>query len=117
MRFKLDENLPLDALEIFRTSGFGAASVVDEGLQGTEDPRLQAACREEDRVLVTLDLDFGDIRAYPPADSPGVIVLRPPSQAKAELLRLLRATCRALQREGCEHQLWIVEAERIRIRE
>lgn len=117
MRFKLDENLPLGAGEVFRRAGFEVASVIDEGLQGTEDSRLAAVCREEDRILVTLDLAFSDIRAYPAGSSPGVIVLRPRSQAKFDLLQLLHRLCAVLEVEACDHQLWIVEEERVRVRE
>ncbi len=37
MRFKLDENLPLELAELFRRSGHDAQTVFDEGLAGAED--------------------------------------------------------------------------------
>lgn len=49
-------------------------------------------------MLVTLDMDFADIRTYPPADFPGLIALRLGRQDKpyvldvlARLLHVLRA--------------------------
>ena len=40
MKFKTDENLPLQAAELLRSAGHDADSVLDEGLSGTSDPNL-----------------------------------------------------------------------------
>ena len=37
---------------------------------------MAAAAKEEDRLLITLDKGFGDIRTYPPGTHPGILVLR-----------------------------------------
>lgn len=76
LKFKVDENLPKVAARILRDAGFDAETVVTEGLGGAKDVTLAAVCREERRALVTLDLDFSDIRTYPPHEYPGIIVLR-----------------------------------------
>jgi hypothetical protein len=34
-------------------------------------------CKREGRILLTLDLDLSDIRAYLPEEFPGILVLRP----------------------------------------
>ena len=77
MRAKLDENLPVEAAELLRMAGWECDSVCDEGLAGADDPEVAAACQAGARVLFTLDLDFGDIRAYPPSEYVGIVVLRP----------------------------------------
>ncbi len=77
MRAKLDENLPIEAAELLHAAGWECDTVHDEGLAGGDDPNVAAACRADARVLFTLDLDFGDIRAYPPSEYVGIVVLRP----------------------------------------
>ena len=62
MRVKLDENLPIQLKRLFTESGHDAATVVDEGLGGASDTEIAAICIAEQRVLVTQDLDFSDIR-------------------------------------------------------
>jgi Domain of unknown function (DUF5615) len=62
-RSKLDEVLPRDAHTLLADAGHDAHSVTDEGLGGGPDPKVIAACLNENRILVTLDLDFADIRA------------------------------------------------------
>ena len=72
-------------------------------------------CVAEDRVLVSLDAEFADIRAYPPDDLPGIIVLRVKSQAKAHVLEVFRRLLPLIVTEPLRHHLWIAEEDRIRI--
>jgi predicted nuclease of predicted toxin-antitoxin system len=66
VRFKIDENLPAEAAGILRGAGFDADTVEDEDLSRADDDTVAGRSRSEDRILVTLDLDFANIRAYPP---------------------------------------------------
>ena len=58
MKFKVDENLPTEYAPILREAGFEAATVSDEKLSGPTDSVFSERCSTEDRVLMTLDLDF-----------------------------------------------------------
>ena len=71
MRFKLDENLPGEAVGLLSEAGHDVTSVLAQNLGGDRDPVIAAACAEEHRILITLDTDFANIRAYPPRESPG----------------------------------------------
>ena len=116
-RFKLDENLPRDAEALLRDSGHDVHTVLDEQLGGHPDPRVFDAAQAEARLFVTLDLDFADIRAYAPGSHQGIWVLRPRTQSVDSTLALLRAALAALVTESTQGRLWIIEHERIRIRE
>jgi len=63
VNFKIDENLPREYASLLRDAGFEADTVEDEGLVGSADSAVAERCRADGRVLVTLDLDFADIRA------------------------------------------------------
>ena len=117
MRVKLDENLPRLARDRLVSLGWDVHDVHDEGLAGAVDARVQAACEREERVLMTLDLDFADTRRYNPGRSPGVIVLRPTDQSIRAALQCLDAAVRALSTQPIRAALWIVEPERLRIRD
>jgi predicted nuclease of predicted toxin-antitoxin system len=117
LRFKLDENMPRLARERLESRGFDVHDVHQEGLVAAPDGPIQEACEHEKRILVTLDTDFADTRRYNPAQSPGVIVLRPPSQSIGAIMQCLDGAIRALATERIEGTLWIVEAERLRIRD
>jgi hypothetical protein len=66
--------------------------------------------------LITLDVDFADIRAYPPADFPGLIVLRLRRQDKPYVLGILARLVEVFSKEPLDKYLWIVEEGRVRIR-
>jgi predicted nuclease of predicted toxin-antitoxin system len=116
MEFKIDENLPVEAADLLRRVGYDAVTVLEQRLGGTSDARIASICREEKRVLVTLDTDFADIRVYPPALFAGLIVLRLNRQDKPHVLDVIDRLIPLLSSEPLEHLLWIVEETRLRIR-
>ena len=73
---KLDENMPEVVASILRDAGHNVALARDEHLTGANDERILKAAMSEGRALVTFDLHFSDIRRHPPADTPGIVVLR-----------------------------------------
>ena len=116
MRAKLDENVPVEAAELLRAAGWICDTVQDEGLAGADDPTIGAVCQAEARVLFTLDLDFADIRAYPPSQYVGIVVFRPAEPSRRQVLQLVVRVLPVLAAEWAEHQLWIVEPGRVRVR-
>ena len=63
MRFKIDENLHDDVATELAQHGHDVQTVYTEGLRGCDDDVLAEICRRENRAIVTLDLDFADIRS------------------------------------------------------
>lgn len=116
MRFKVDENLPDEFAGILRDAGWDAHTVREQQLAGKADPQVADVCRRERRVLVTLDVGFGDIRTYPPDDYAGVIVLRLENQGKESALSVGSRIITALRDRPIDAELWIVDERRIRIR-
>ena len=116
MRFKMDENLHADAAALFRQNGHDAMTIEEQLMQGSNDQRVGEVCCQEGRILVTMDLDFANIRNYPPENYPGIIVLRLASQARAYVLRILNNVLNMLQNETVAGCLWIVEEHQIRVR-
>ena len=117
LRFKLDENLPRRIESALRDLGHDVETALSEGLAGACDPDLLAACTAEDRLLVTLDLAFADVRAYPPGSHCGVWVLRPPNQAFGNVLVAVLAGVKLTTVERTAGQLWVIDEKRVRIRE
>ena len=79
MKFKLDQNLGVRGKALLATHGHDVEPTQDEGLATAQDSEVAAACRGEQRALVTLDLDFADPFVYPPSDYSGIVVLRIPN--------------------------------------
>ena len=117
MKFKVDENLPVEAAELLRSAGHDAVTVTDQGLRGWIDPGIAAICQAEGRVIVSLDVDFADVQTYPPGDFPGILVLRLKRQDTPNVVQALGRAMRLFRFESLEARLWIVEENRVRIRE
>ena len=65
---------------------------------------------------MTLDRGLGDIRAYPPADYHGIVVLRSHDQGIDAVLSLLRRLVPLLGTESLAGALWVVDERRVRVR-
>ena len=117
MKFKIDENHPADTAEALRQSGFAADTVADEDLSGSDDETVVGRSRSEDRILVTLDLDFANIRAYPPGECSGIIVPRLKRQDKATVLSYVRRLVAALASRSPDRELWVIDGNRIHFRQ
>jgi predicted nuclease of predicted toxin-antitoxin system len=117
MRCKLDEHLPLEIKDLLAQHQHDAVTVPEQSMAGSVDPVVAEICRKEARALLTLDLDFSDIRAYPPEDYHGIVVFRPSIQSITTLVRLTTRLLILFEREPLEGHLWIVEDHQVRIRE
>jgi len=116
LKFKVDENLPAEAASLLAEAGHDTLTVPEQQLGGRPDLDVADACRQEGRVIVTLDLDFSDIRAYPPADYAGIIVVRLTRLDKHRVLLALQRLLPILDQEPLAGKLWIVDETTIRIR-
>ena len=116
MQFKVDENLHSDAADLLSQHGHDALTVFDQGLRGHADGDIASFCQQESRAIVTLDLDFSDIRVYPPEDYAGIIVLRLNEQSRASILQGLDRIIPLFEDESLAGHLWIVGEHQIRIR-
>lgn len=114
-KFKVDENLPELAAEILRNAGFDAETVLFEGLGGSPDTEIAAICLQERRALITLDLDFSDIKTYPPEHYPGIIVLRLQNHGIASITAIMNRVVALLKRERLAGTIWSVDERRVRI--
>jgi len=75
MKILVDEHLPRALVGFLRERGHDTLNLRDLGLRGAADRNVFAAAQKEGAALVTADLDFADIRRYPPGSHCGIIVL------------------------------------------
>jgi predicted nuclease of predicted toxin-antitoxin system len=116
MRFNVGENLHDDIAVALRSRGHDAMTVHDQSMRGSSDARLSEVCRAEGRAIISFDLDFANVRDYPPGDYPGLIALRLVDQSRPYVLRIFASVLDLLDREELTGCLWVVEENRVRIR-
>lgn len=117
IRLKLDENFPSSLSEWLRQKGSDAESVFEENLSGADDEAIYSKCQEENRCLVTLDLDFSNIIRFPAEHTQGIIVIRPNRPANFEVMKsMVGLLLQTLEQHDPTHCLWILEPHQLRIR-
>jgi predicted nuclease of predicted toxin-antitoxin system len=116
MQVKLDENLSNTHAEFLQQAGYDCDRVTDEGLSGATDEVVwQEVCREG-RFFITLDLDFADIRKFPPGSHPGILLLRPSNSGLQTVLALLIRVLNEYSLEDLRGCFVVVDERQTRIR-
>ena len=117
MRILVDENLPYSAVIKLRSLSFPAEHVRDVGLCGSSDKVIASYARNNKIVLLTRDLDFGNILLYPPASHHGIVIIRLPYRFSAQQVsRIIEDFFRKVNETTILGNIIILELHRFRIR-
>jgi predicted nuclease of predicted toxin-antitoxin system len=118
MRFLIDANLPRSIVAALQRFGHDVEFARDIGLGAASDAQIAAHALKHNAAILTRDLDFADIRRYPPEQYRGIIVLRLPDTAVAQ--EIVSVMERFLMEPGflepLAGRLAIVDADRVRFR-
>lgn len=116
MKIKLDENLSRYLKNPLLQLGHDVSTALEEGLLGKVDIRVGAAAKSEDRMIFTLDLDFADLRKFPPGTHPGVVLFRPRSMGPSAVNQFVLKFAQQTELSELARCLAVVEPHRIRVR-
>lgn len=86
-RFLIDEDCPLSLENLLNGKGYDTIHVKTSGLSGTKDPELFVFAQKEQRIIISRDLGWVNIKTYPPNTHCGLVVLRFPFEATAIEIR------------------------------
>jgi len=115
-RIKLDENLGRSHKTLLQRLGYEVDRVYDQGLSGASDETVWDRVSTEGRFFITLDLDFSDLRQYPPGTHPGILLLRPRSKGREAVMEILTRVFREHPPETLVGCLAVADSSLTRIR-
>lgn len=116
MKVKLDENVPAGLVSVLRKHGHDAVTVPDEALTGQPDAAIWDAAQRENRLVLTMDRRFADVRSLGRVAHAGIIMLRPATQGLKAIRALFQSLVDQHPLEAFTGAIVIVDDRRIRVR-
>lgn len=114
MRLSANENIPRECVEALRGAGHDVTWIRD-AMPGASDARVLAAARDERRLLITFDKDFGEMvfRAGRSA-ADGIVLFRIPQPSAPAIAKRIVAVLES--REDWFGHFSVVDERAIRMR-
>jgi len=117
MKFLADIGISPKSIDFLKGLGFEAVHLSELGLHKLPDSEILAKARSENFVVLTHDLDFGDLLAASGGRMPSVIIFRLRNMKADNVNRYLRTILSSYQ-SNLERGLIVSVSERaIRVRE
>lgn len=112
----LDANLSPATAVFLRTLGFDVSDLISRGLANLSDQEIVALAKREERIIVTFDLDFGEIYYRAQRGQIGVIILRLEDQTKRTVNAVLDTFFSSISpRIDLDRTLVVIDERRVRI--
>jgi len=116
IRFLIDEDMPRSTAKLLREAGFECLDVRDIGLRGAKDDAIYQRAQQENCILITGDLGFGNSLRYPLGSHKGIVIARFPNEMPTgKLNQILIETINNI-REDIPGNLTIIEPDKVRMR-
>jgi predicted nuclease of predicted toxin-antitoxin system len=116
MRFLADMGVSSGVVEWLRNHGHDAKHLRDEGLHRMPNGEIFAKAIHENRIIITFDLDFGEIVALAKGKTASVILFRLHNTRTSHLLDRLSAVLKDSASALEEGAVVVVEESRHRVR-
>jgi predicted nuclease of predicted toxin-antitoxin system len=115
MKIKLDENLPVHLAAILINLRHDVHTIAEENLSGKSDREVWEAAQQDERFLITQDLDFSDLRRFAPGTHSGILLVRLHSPDRESLIRRISEVFRQEEVEGWSKCFVVATERKVRI--
>lgn len=116
MRFLADMGVGAKVLKWLRNKGHNVTHLSDEGLQRMPNGEIFSKAISEKRVILTFDLDFGEIAALSKGEKASVIVFRLHNTRSENVIKRLSHVLPQSESALSKGSVVIVEESRFRVR-
>lgn len=116
MKFLADMGISPKTVSHLNQKGHDAVHLIDENLHRLSDPDILCKSRSEGRILLTHDLDFGELMAASGASLPSVIIFRLGNMAAVYVHRHLDLILKEYAEELEQGAILSITENRVRIR-
>ena len=116
IKIKLDENISRHLKPHLQQEGYDVFTAEAEALLGKSDAEVGAVAKSEGLILFTLDLEFADLRKFPPGTHPGIILFRPQSMGPLATNRFIVNFVKETDITSLSGCTVVVDPTRVRIR-
>lgn len=115
MRLLLDANIPRSTKVVLAACGHDVVDVRDILPPAAPDSVIYERAKQEGRLLITRDYDFLNILLYPPAGTPGIIVVKVHQLSARAIALLLRDFLDRMTESQIQNALIVLEPHRYRL--
>jgi len=116
MRFLADMGVAIRVVEWLRDQGYDARHLREEELQRLPDDQIFRKAVAEDRVVLTFDLDFGEIVAFSGRQNVSVVLFRLQNTRAPHVIDRLSVVLQEALSALEQGAVVVVEESRFRIR-
>lgn len=116
MKFLIDMPLSPALASWLLQQGHDAVHASFVGLDRSPDPVILEHARNEQRIIITADLDYPRLLAFAQTQGPGLILFRGGNYSEQEARERLAKVLESVPLEELPRSLVVVEKERIRRR-
>lgn len=116
IKFLLDANLSPITAQFLRSLDFDIKSITEGKLGSLKDVEVVELAKKEKRIIITFDLDFGEIYHTKEGGTVGIMVLRIKNQTPEDVNRILKNFISIYRRRVQENptSLMIIKEKRVR---
>jgi predicted nuclease of predicted toxin-antitoxin system len=118
LRFLLNANISHETAQFLNSLGCDAKTATQFGLGNAEDSKIAGKAIKEKRILVTFDLDFGEIFYFSKEAELWIIILKLHNQTVESVNKNLKGLLdsKILEDKNLKNTLMIVSEGSIRVR-
>lgn len=115
MKFLIDMPVSPELVPWLKEQGHEAVHAQAVGLGTAPDSAIMSRAISEGRIVITADLDFGNLLAKSGGAAPGIILFRGGNYSEKEMRELVERVLEKVKPVVLEHAIAVVDKRRIRI--